>query len=135
MTSEEWDIDYDLKAWGEWSRYQSGVKIGYPSVQPFMRMLPDNIGYVPDNWISEEYAMVVDVVVANLNPLHVDLFTVLKWYYLDRKNQRDIAKIMGWSVPKVKQKLSVGRDVVKGMIHMFQMKAANDDGFNDKVKA
>ena len=125
--AEKWDIDYDLKAWAEWSRYQSGAKNGYPTIQPFMRMLPDHVGYVPDNWISDDYAMVVDVVVANLNPLNNDLFLVLQLYYLHGKNQQSMAKILGWSVPKVKQKLSVARDVVKGMIHMFQLQAANDD--------
>lgn len=123
----EWDIDQDLKAWGEWSRYQSGAKIGYPTMQPFTRMLPDNIGYVPDNYIDDDYALVVDVVVANLNPLNNDLFLVLQLYYLHGKNQHSMAKTLNWSVPKVKQKLSVARDVVKGMIHMFQLKAANDE--------
>lgn len=127
MSEYKWDIDYDLKAWAEWSRYQSGAKLGYPTIQPFMRMLPDNIGYVPDNWIADDYAMVVDVVVANLNPLNNDLFLVLQLYYLHGKSQQAIAKVLHWSVPKVKQKLSVARDVVKGMIHMFQLKAANND--------
>ena len=126
-SAEKWDIDYDLKAWAEWSRYQSGAKTGYPSIQPFMRMLPEHIGYVPDNWISEDYALVVDVVVANLNPLNNDLFLVLQLYYLHRQSQHSMAKTLNWSVPKVKQKLSVARDVVKGMIHMFQLNAANDE--------
>lgn len=122
MKVTEWDIDYDLKAWAEWSRYQSGTKIGYPAIQPFMRMLPDNIGYVPDNWINEDYAMVVDVVIANLKPYHNDLFQVLQLYYLKRKNQYEVAKILNWSMSKVKQKLSVAREVVKGMIYINQIK-------------
>jgi len=122
MKVTEWNIDYDLKAWAEWSRYQSGAKIGYPTIQPFMRMLPDNIGYAPDNWISDDYAIVVDIVLANLKPLNNDLFLVLQLYYLHGKNQQSIAKSLHWSVPKVKQKLSVAREVVKGMIHIYRIK-------------
>lgn len=126
MAVTEWDIDHDLKAWAEWSRYQSGAKVGYPSIQPFTRMKTDNLGYVPDYSITEDYAMVVDKVVANLNPLNNDLFLVLDLYYLHRQNQHAMAKTLNWSVPKVKQKLSVARDVVKGMVHIFQVQSAND---------
>lgn len=122
MKITEWDIDYDLKAWAEWSRYQSGNNIGYPTIQPFMRMSKGNTGYVPDNWIVEEYAIIIDVVIANLKPYHNDLFQVLELYYLKRKSQEAAAKILHWSVSKVKQKLSVSRDVVKGMIHISQIK-------------
>lgn len=134
MSNETWDIDYDLKAWAEWSRHQSGNRTGYPTIQPFTRMLPNNIGYVPDNYIDDDYAMVVDVVVANLNPLNNDLFLVVQLYYLWGKDQRYTAKALNWSVAKLKQKLSVARDVIKAMIHILQVKAANDDKFNSGGK-
>lgn len=132
MTEKIWDIDQDLKAWAEWSRHQSGVRIGYPTSQPFTRELPDHIGYVPDYYIDDDYAMIIDVVIANLNPLNNDLFLVIELYYLHRRNQFAMAKTLNWSVPKVKQKLSVARDVVKGMVHMVRLDAANDQCGGEK---
>lgn len=127
MQDSIWNIDIDLKAWAEWSRYQSGAKIGYPTIQPFTRLLPDNIGYVPDYSINEDYAMVIDRMVANLNPLNNDLFLVVQLYYLHRKNQRKIAEILRCSEQKIKQKLSTAREVIKFMVHITQVDSVNDD--------
>lgn len=126
MNYENWDIDYDLRAWAEWSRIQSGAKVGYPSAQPFTRMLP-NHGHVPDHNINDEYAMVVDRAVSNLQPLNRDLFIMIEAYYLHRLTQKEVAKRLGWSASQVKNKLTTSRDVVKGMVMVIQQAAVNDE--------
>ncbi len=125
MSTLAWDIDNDLRAWAEWSRYQTGVRVKYISIQPFMRMRQDTEKGCEFS-ISDEYAMVVDRAIANLKPLNDDLYAVIKLYYLSCSNQQVVAKKLGWSLSQVKQKLSVARDVVKGMVHCLQLPAAND---------
>lgn len=127
MNIESWDIDYDLRAWAEWSRFQSGAKIGYPTIQPFTRMKSPTGGYVPDHNINDDYAMVVDKTVGHLKPLNYDLFCVINLYYLLRLNQREVAKQLGWSSSQVKNKLTTARDVVKGMIMVLQQNAGRVD--------
>ena len=126
MSDKIWDIDTDIRAWAEWSRFQSGNKTGYPTIQPFTRMRHD-AGYVPEYNIDDDYAMIVDRAIANLRPLNYDLYCVIRLYYLARLNQKDMANHLGWSLSQIKQKLSVSRDVVKGMVYCLQQPAANDE--------
>jgi hypothetical protein len=125
MTDKVWDIDVDLCAWSEWSRFQAGNKTGYPTMQPFTRMRHDG-GYVSEFNIDDDYAMVVDRAIANLKPLNYDLYCVVRLYYLVRLNQKDISRHLGWSLSQVKQKLASSRDVIKAMVHCLQLKPAND---------
>jgi hypothetical protein len=125
MTDKVWDIDVDLCAWAEWSRFQAGNKTGYPTMQPFTRMRHD-AGYVPEFNIDDDYAMVVDRAIANLKPLNYDLYCVVRLYYLVRLNQKEMSRHLGWSLSQTKQKLATSRDVVKGMVHCLQQMAAND---------
>jgi predicted DNA-binding protein (UPF0251 family) len=128
MTDKEWSIDVDLCAWSEWSRFQAGNKTGYPTMQPFTRMRHDG-GYVPEFTIDDDYAMIVDLAVANLKWLNYDTYCVLRLYYLVRLNQKDISRHLGWSLSQVKQKLSTSRCEIKAAVAMaqrFTLKAAND---------
>lgn len=126
MSENNWDIDVDLCAWSDWSKYQNGAKTGYPSAQPFTRMGGSERS-VSDFDITDEYAMVVDRAVANLSPLNSDLYVVIGLYYLHRYNVKAASSKLGWSVPKFRQKLTTARDVVKGMVFCLQQEAANDE--------
>ena len=97
------DTVYFLEQWGRWARTDTGIKLGYPSIQPFHRLVKGGGGQSPE--INDDQGLIMDHAVGQLTLLDESVGRSVLAYFCG-----------GCNLSKVADELNIHRNKAKNFI-------------------
>jgi hypothetical protein len=114
MSAIDDDTEWLLRQWALWSVTNTGIKLKYPSIEPFTKMVSISGG--EPVLITDDEAATIDKIVANLIDNFKDEGMLLFMYYRNKRNLSFVSKKMGLPMRRAEKMLSFGIGRVGGMI-------------------